>query len=114
MSVKRILGLTAGIVFALAIGAAVVKSGGGDQANKSPEPVAPVGGVPPDIKPGVKVEFISPGVQSYTEDAGRAPKVAKVHGQWVYLEGELWTSKNRGSGWINFNAVSWYRVVKEK
>jgi hypothetical protein len=81
------------------------KSGSGEVVEHS---------VPPDIKVGVRIQFIS-GQLFTPRDA--AAKVTKIEGSWAYMEGGMAheaPGNTWPSGWVNLSKLEWYRIVEEK
>lgn len=70
---------------------------------------------PPELKVGVRIQFLAPAVNSMVHVDERAPKVGKIQGNWIYIDGEVrGAASNIKSGWVNFDTVSWYRILTEK
>jgi hypothetical protein len=77
-------------------------------------------GVPPDIKVGVRIQFVSG--QVFSRGGDRSVKVAKIEGNWGYMEGAMYhshaggggTVETTGAGWVNLSKLDWYRIVEEK
>ena len=112
MHAKWIAALLIGLLFGFLCGPGTSQQGVGQEPKKTAE-VADRS-APPDIKVGVKVQFIASSVHTMSDIDARAPKVSKIQGNWVYLDGEVRFQDKLGSGWVNFNNVEWYRVVGEK
>jgi hypothetical protein len=76
-------------------------------------------GVPPDIKVGVKIQFVSGQLFTSLPDK-ESPKVIKIEGNWAYVEGSIRQTRGTGdvrevgSGWFNLSKLEWYRIVEEK
>jgi hypothetical protein len=112
MHAKWIAVLLFGLLASLLFAAGASQQGVGQEPKRTTETADRF--APPDIKIGVKVQFISADVRSVHLVDARAPKVSKIQGYWVYLDGEVRSGDNIGSGWVNFNNVQWYRIVAEK
>jgi hypothetical protein len=84
MHAKWIAALLIGLLFGFLCGPGTSQRGVGQEPRKTTEMVDRF--APPDIKVGVKVQFISSQVHTMTEIDERAPKVSKVQGNWVYLD----------------------------
>jgi len=110
-----------GLFLVLFLGTSATQHVMSDEPKKSGSGEVVEHGVPPDIKVGVRIQFVSG--QLFTGRSGDGVKVTKIEGNWAYVEGEkggIIHSAPTGSyafansGWVNLSKLDWYDIVEEK
>jgi hypothetical protein len=101
------------------IGLCIVLAGNCSQntsgTQAKPQPTVSDHGSPPEIKAGDRIHFRTSSVLgTHYKDDTRAVTVTKVNGRWVHLEGDLAVGMNIHEGWVNFDAVTWFRIIPKK